>query len=363
MLHLGYQAYDFLIPSPLGKRPELRTGFLYGVTAADSKAWGYADWFLWPELGDPEPAKLQTLCGGVAGEYLSRHANPQGGSFPLASAEDIFSLCLKPLVTITFHEEVLCGTWAQVVQEWERAFKPYASWLLPAGKGRETFWHILTNALQCFLEKEEIQKFWRRRAWPTSHWLVRHLMDASGGGIDIKNRVAHHVYAVKVKLKPQEAELAQEVFAQWLQQEPQLKLRLDFNAQWTEEQVWSWVKSLQDVVKNAIEWIEDPCPWSLEAWQKLNAEVPLGVDWVLDPLSPEWAEAAKKRAFRFGVWKPSRQSPLIFAHWPAEIEVLVTTQLGHAWDWYWTAWSYERLKRVYPHFSVNPILGLSTWDS
>ena len=362
MLYFGYQAYDFLTAESAAQGAKLRKGYLFAVSTRPEGGWGYADWFLWPELGDPEETRLDSIFMGLGSCCVPKANEDTALSAASSDSSDIFGLFIKPLLRLAFESAVLQETWAQVVREWEQAFQPYAAWLLPIGAGRETWWHVLTNALQCHLQKNEIITFLRRKPRYPRHWLVRHLLEAPRQLPPWNESIPGYAFTLKVKLPPSLAPQSKEIFCQWLMQQPQLKLRLDFNGQWSEEQVWAWLKDLPDLVKSAIEFIEDPCPWSLEAWKKLNKEIPLAMDWILAPGTVPWKEAVEKRAFCFGVWKPSRQSFFVFEQWPKEIAVVLTTQLGHVWDWYWTMWSYEHLKNKCSSLLISPVLGLSTWD-
>jgi O-succinylbenzoate synthase len=58
------------------------------------------------------------------------------------------------------------------------------------------------------------------------------------------------------------------------------KIRFDFNSQRSHVEVQEWIQGLSPALRQAIEFIEDPCTWNLGAWASLRetANVPLALD-------------------------------------------------------------------------------------
>lgn len=72
------------------------------------------------------------------------------------------------------------------------------------------------------------------------------------------------------KIKIGRAELGQEIrwLKQWLKQNPKVKVRLDANKMWSEQEVEIFLESLTPNETTSIEYLEDPGP--IESWQKLS---------------------------------------------------------------------------------------------
>lgn len=80
-----------------------------------------------------------------------------------------------------------------------------------------------------------------------------------------------------VKLK-MGRDLVQETACLNLLAEQGFRLRLDFNLSAEYSAVLAFLKSLSGKTLQAIDYIEDPCPWQESDWQSLRSYVPLAVD-------------------------------------------------------------------------------------
>lgn len=96
------------------------------------------------------------------------------------------------------------------------------------------------------------------------------------------------------------------------------RVRLDFNASLDAEAFLRFAENLSDDVRGQIDFVEDPCGYEAELWERLSRES--GLDLALDR-GP--ADATKGFAVR--VWKPALQ-----AEAPAGIRYCITHNMDHA---------------------------------
>lgn len=108
------------------------------------------------------------------------------------------------------------------------------------------------------------------------------------------------------------------------------RLRLDFNASASFEQVEKFILDLPTEMLEQIEFIEDPCPYQERDWAKLNLLVPLALDFA-GGSHLDFAVIAEKPTFNFVILKPARQEPaaiLDFAEM-AHVKVVITSSMDH----------------------------------
>ena len=134
---------------------------------------------------------------------------------------------------------------------------------------------------------------------------------------------------------------------------PELRWRLDFNEQLTPSEVDDFLESLSTGVRCAIDFLEDPCPYSESAWKKLHAthRIPLAVD----------REAAPHRtAAQVMVIKPNLDEPLLLAEAALSTQqsVVVTSAMDHPVGQTFAAWEAARLQLQFP--GLVGVCGLQT---
>jgi O-succinylbenzoate synthase len=95
--------------------------------------------------------------------------------------------------------------------------------------------------------------------------------------------------------------------------------------------VQTWIQSLSPALRQAIEFIEDPCPWNLGTWAQLreNAHVPLALDHdsedIFSTASAEGDPVAK--LLSDVVVKPAVQDPALIEN--TALKYVVTSYLDH----------------------------------
>lgn len=111
--------------------------------------------------------------------------------------------------------------------------------------------------------------------------------------------------------------------------------RLDFNSTLNVELLQAFLNLMQQrgLSLSAVEFIEDPMPWSYQDWTYFNQLVPLALDFELDNLlTSEFETNDLNSAFQFLVYKPSRQSQwMIFDLLKKSKAKLVITHMQDSW--------------------------------
>ncbi len=122
-----------------------------------------------------------------------------------------------------------------------------------------------------------------------------------------------------------------------------LRWRLDANALFTLRDFREWIGLLNDDVRQAIEFVEDPCPYDADSWADLAEETGLAfaLDWQLPELPPPWPGTSVL------VLKPSAQEvfPLAHAAAAAGLKVVVTHSLDHPLGRAIAMWTAMRLRQ------------------
>lgn len=134
---------------------------------------------------------------------------------------------------------------------------------------------------------------------------------------------------------------------------PGLKWRLDFNESLEPAAAEAFLMGLPPRIRAAVDFVEDPCPYSDSAWKKLrwNTGVRLAVDREAAPLS---ASASVM------VVKPAIDEPFLLAEAALALsqQVVVTSYMDHPLGQTFAAWEAARLGLQFP--GLVGICGLQT---
>ena len=202
-------------------------------------------------------------------------------------------------------------------------------------------WPIVRRALRCAEFDAVARKFehslFEEMEVPDSHATLS-LARAEG--------VAHAVEAgfQIIKLKTghdvaKEAKFLNEMAAE----HPKLKWRLDFNESLEPEAFVSFHEQLAPATRAAIDFIEDPCPYSDSVWKDLQRRtgIHLAVDREAAPLSA---------AARVMVIKPAIDEPFLLAEAALanQQRVIVTSYMEHPVGQTFAAWEAARLGLQFP---------------
>ncbi len=157
-----------------------------------------------------------------------------------------------------------------------------------------------------------------------------------------------------IKLKSGRDLTAESKFLEMMASEfPTMKWRLDFNESLTPEQAADFLLGLSEKTRAAIDFVEDPCPFSETAWNDLRRKtrIRLAVDREAAPLST---------AAQFMVIKPAIDEPFLLGE--AAIQhsqrVVMTSYMDHPVGQTFAAWEAARLELQFP--GLVGLCGLQT---
>lgn len=134
---------------------------------------------------------------------------------------------------------------------------------------------------------------------------------------------------------------------------PSLKWRLDFNESLTHEQATDFLLDLDHVIRFAIDFVEDPCPYSDSSWSELRGKtrLKLAVDREAAPLTA---------AAQIMVIKPAVDEPFLLgeAAVAQNQRVMMTSYMDHPVGQAFAAWEAARLELQFP--GLVGLCGLQT---
>ncbi|RYD22870.1 MAG: hypothetical protein EOP88_06500 [Verrucomicrobiaceae bacterium] len=134
---------------------------------------------------------------------------------------------------------------------------------------------------------------------------------------------------------------------------PSLKWRLDFNEVPEPAQVSAFLTGLTDKVRSAIDFVEDPCPYSESAWKELwkTTRVKLAVDREAAPQSS---------AAQVMIVKPAIDEPFLLGESAIanSQRVVLTSYMDHPVGQAFAAWEAARLELQFP--GLVGLCGLQT---
>lgn len=147
-----------------------------------------------------------------------------------------------------------------------------------------------------------------------------------------------------VKLKAGRDLAAESKFLEAMAHEfPALQWRLDFNESLTAAQTAEFLLGLREQTRAAIDYVEDPCPFSETSWAELRRKtrVKLAVDRESTPL----ATAAQVMVIKPAVDEPFLLGEAAIAH---HQRVVMTSYMDHPLGQAFAAWEAARLELQFP---------------
>ena len=104
------------------------------------------------------------------------------------------------------------------------------------------------------------------------------------------------------------------------------KIRLDFNSSLTFENFLNFSNALSANLKNQIDFVEDPFPYSLENWKAANEQLPLACDF--EQPNVDWNQSVFP--FTTVIYKPARQDrSQIQGPLASGLNLVVTSSMDH----------------------------------
>lgn len=215
----------------------------------------------------------------------------------------------------------------------------------------ERRWPIVRRALRCAefdaAARSRDESLFEEMEVPASHATM-----ARGDAAEVAAAVEAGFTLVKLKFGRDLAKEAKLLDA-LAEDFPAMRWRLDFNESPGPEEAAEFLTGLAEKTRLAIDFVEDPCPFSATAWPELHrrTRVALAVD----------REAAPHRAeAQVMVIKPAVDEPFPLAEAAVSHEqrVVVTSYMDHPLGQAFAAWEAARLGLIFP--GLAGVCGLQT---
>lgn len=215
----------------------------------------------------------------------------------------------------------------------------------------ERRWPIVRRALRC-AEYDAAARSLDESLFEEMEVPVSHATLATGDLAEISRAADAGFHIIKLKMgrdPAKEAALLNTAAGDF----PQLRWRLDFNEVPDADSILSFLTSLPQAVRAAIDFVEDPCPFSESTWQEIyqQTRIPLAID----------REAAPHReAAQITVIKPAIDEPYLLgeAALAHRQRVVVTSYMDHPLGQAFAAWEASRLELKLP--GLVGVCGLQT---
>lgn len=215
----------------------------------------------------------------------------------------------------------------------------------------ERRWPIVRRALRC-AEFDRAARVFDESLFDEMEVPASHATLGRGDIAEIAAAVEAGFKVVKLKCGRDlggEARLLEEMVGEF----SELKWRLDFNETQEPAVVEAWLMALSEKARAAIDFVEDPCPYSDAVWAQMqrSTRVDLAVDREAAPLSG---------AARVMVVKPAVDEPFLLAEAALahRQRVVLTSYMDHPLGQAFAAWEAARLGLQFP--GIAGTCGLQT---
>lgn len=205
----------------------------------------------------------------------------------------------------------------------------------------ERRWPIVRRALRC-VEFDRAARVLDESLFEEMEVPASHATLAKGDAAEIAGAVEAGFTVVKLKCGRDLAADAK-LLKDMVEEYPALKWRLDFNESLGPDQALEFLLGLSEKVRAAIDFVEDPCPYSDSAWTELRKKtrLRLAVDLEAAPLSG---------AAQVMVIKPAVDEPFLLAEAALRHDqrVILTSYMDHPFGQAFAAWEAARLGLQFP---------------
>jgi O-succinylbenzoate synthase len=202
-------------------------------------------------------------------------------------------------------------------------------------------WPIVRRAIRC-VELDRVARVFAHSLFEEMEVPESHASLAKGNVAEVALAVEAGFSTVKLKTgrdPAAEAKFLDDMAAEF----PLLRWRLDFNESLTPETAAEFLLGLAEKTRAAIEFVEDPCPYSDSAWTGLHraTRVKLAVDREAAPLSA---------AAQVMVIKPAIDEPFLLGEAAIQNQqrVVLTSYMDHPVGQTFAAWEAARLGLQFP---------------
>lgn len=212
-------------------------------------------------------------------------------------------------------------------------------------------WPIVKRAIRC-TDFDRVARNFEHSLFEETEIPESHATLAKGDAAEVAAAVEAGFTTVKLKTGRNPA--AEAKFLEEMSNEfPKLKWRLDFNESLEPETAAEFLLGLLQNTRNAIDFVEDPCPFSETAWKELHrrTRINLAVDREAAPLSA---------GAQVMVIKPAVDEPFLLAEAALRNQqrVILTGYMDHPVGQTFAAWEAARLGLQFP--GLVGLCGLQT---
>ncbi|MEO8616509.1 MAG: enolase C-terminal domain-like protein [Luteolibacter sp.] len=212
-------------------------------------------------------------------------------------------------------------------------------------------WPIVRRALRC-TEFDKAARVFDESLFEDMEVPESHATLAKGDVAEIALAVEAGFNVVKLKCGRElaaEAKFLDDMVTEY----PALKWRLDFNESASPEQAAEFLLGLLEKTRIAIDFVEDPCPYSETTWSELRKKTRLKL--ALDREATPLGAAAQVM-----VIKPAVDEPFLLAEAAVSYQqrVVLTSYMDHPFGQAFAAWEAARLGLQFP--GLVGICGLQT---
>jgi O-succinylbenzoate synthase len=212
-------------------------------------------------------------------------------------------------------------------------------------------WPIVRRALRC-AEYDRAARGYEESLFEEMEVPLSHATLAKADAAEVARAVDTGFTAVKLKAGRDLA--AESTFLESMATEfPALRWRLDFNESLSPGEAADFLRGLSEKTRGAIDFAEDPCPYSDTAWPALRKTT--GVKLAVDrEASPQSAAA------QFMVIKPAVDEPFLLGEAALAFQqrVILTSYMDHPLGQAFAAWEAARLELQFP--GLVGLCGLQT---
>lgn len=212
-------------------------------------------------------------------------------------------------------------------------------------------WPVVRRAVRC-AEYDSVTRNFENSLFEEMVVPASHATLAKADFPSVESAVVAGFSIVKLKVGRElatESDFLQSAAAEF----PQVAWRLDFNESLEPEQATEFLQNLSDPTRRALDFIEDPCPYSEMAWRDLYRafRVHLAVDRESGPTS----SAAQVMVVKPAIDEPFLLGEAALAH---NQRVVLTSYMDHPFGQAFAAWEAARLELQFP--GLVGVCGLQT---
>lgn len=245
---------------------------------------------------------------------------------------------------------IRCGDGFGCIHPWPELGDPPLEKCLADLQG-ERRWPIVRRALRC-AEYDAAARSLEESLFEEMEVPESHATLATGDLAEISRAAEAGFKIVKLKMGRQpdkESALLEAAVGEF----PHLRWRLDFNEVLDAAAITEFLTKLTESVRAAIDFVEDPCPFSETTWRDIyrQTRVPLAVDREAAP----HREAAQITVIKPAVDEPYLLGEAALAH---RQRVVVTSYMDHPFGQAFAAWEAARLELQLP--GLVGVCGLQT---